>query len=129
MAGAGAAGVFLLVRAIFNRTKDAAESLAPTGRPTYQANWYTVAADRLQQAMFDWGTDNSAITGVFEDLKKDADFERLFNAFGVRVYTGGILPTPWLKYNLVQWLSAELSQDEIETLNAIMQANGLTYRL
>ena len=94
---------------------------------TYPANWYVVNADAIEKAGFDFGTDEETIFRIFEKLKKDCDFENLFNAYGKRFYTGGF--APWLKYNLIEFLDAELSNTDREKLNEIMKNNGLTYSI
>lgn len=126
---AAAGGAVLLWRLFHGKRTDAAERLPVTGEPTKPANWFTITADALELAMFDAGTNEAAIYSIFDDLENDADFEALFNAFGVRTYTGDVLPTPWMYGNLVQWLNFELSAGEIAQVNEIMAGNGLTLRI
>jgi hypothetical protein len=125
-AAAGVAGV-ILFRLIFRGAKEAAERLNEITGATYRPQWYIVAADRLEAAMFDLGTDEEAIYGVFDELQNDADFIKLFNAFGMRTYSGGL--TPWLVLNLTEWLTQELNQDEIEVINTTMATKDITFRL
>lgn len=128
--GAGiAAGLYLAWRIARGKRTDAADKLPVTGEPTKPANWYVVSADALELAMFDIGTNTGPIYSIFGDLENNADFEALFNAFGVRTYTGGLIPTPWLAGNLVQWLNEELSQGQLNQVNEIMAQNGLTLRI
>lgn len=126
IAAAAAGGAVLLWRLFRGKRTDAAERLPVTGEPTKPENWYTIKADALELAMFDAGTDEAIIYSTFEDLENNADFEALFNAFGVRIYTGGLYPTPWMYGNLVQWLNYELSASERARVNKIMADNGLT---
>jgi hypothetical protein len=123
---AAAGGAFILWRLFRGKRTERAERLPVTGRPTKPENWYTVKADALELAMFDAGTDEAIIYSTFQDLENNADFDSLFNAFGVRTYTGDWLPTPWMSGNLVQWLNYELDESERERVNEIMAGNGLT---
>lgn len=90
---------------------------------TYNQNWYLLSADAIEKAGFDFGTDEETIYRIFEKLKSDCDFEKLFNAFGKRFYNG------FWKYNLIQFLDAELSNSEREKLNGILNSNGITYSI
>jgi predicted ATP-dependent endonuclease of OLD family len=90
---------------------------------------YSEWANRLENAMFDIGTDENAIFEVFGSLRTNGDFIKLKQAFGIREYSGGFLPgfvSPDL--GLDGWIQQELDGSEINELNAILQRKGITYR-
>lgn len=128
--GAAAAGAVLLAWRLFGgKTTKPAANLTVTGTPTKPANWYVLQADILEAAMFDAGTDEAAIFAALSELRNNADFEALFNAFGIRSYNGGMIPSPWIKANLVQWFNLELTSGEIEEANEILASNGITIQI
>jgi hypothetical protein len=90
---------------------------------TYPDNWYLINADVLEKAGFDIGTDVKTIFRVFGKLKSDCDFEKLFNAYGKRFYN------VFWKYNMIEFLDAELSNSDREKINSIMKSNGITYSI
>jgi len=97
--------------------------------PTYPNSQYFAWANRLEQSMFDIGTDEDAIFSVFSYLRNNGDFIKLKQAFGVREYTGGFLPgflSPDL--SLDGWIQEELDSSEIQQLNNILKNKGITYR-
>ena len=108
------------------------EEIEKTGtKQTYPASQYYQFANKIQAAGHDIGTDESAIYSVFYKIHTDKDFLLLKKAFGVRPYTGDILPYDLLRndLNLQGWLSAELNKDEIKKVNAILKKNGITYKI
>ncbi len=132
--GAAAALIFIL---LFRRKSQAAqESAALTtesqsaGQPTFPSSQFFAWANRLEQAMFDIGTDEDAIFDVFNRLRNNADFLALKAAFGVRNYTGGFVPG-FLSddLSLDGWISQELDSSEIAQLNNILRSKGITYSL
>lgn len=129
--GAGALLYFLFFR---RKKADVAEEQAlqqegSSNTPTYPASQFYGWANRLENAMFDVGTDENAIFEVFGSLRTNGDFIKLKQAFGTREYTGGFLPgfvSPDL--GLDGWIQQELDGSEINELNAILQRKGITYR-
>jgi hypothetical protein len=98
--------------------------------PTYPNSQYFAWANKLEQSMFDVGTDEDAIYDVFSKLKNNGDFIKLKQAFGVREYTGGFVPgflSPDL--SLDGWLQQELDSSEILQLNNILKNKGIIYRV
>jgi hypothetical protein len=132
--GAGL-GLYLLYFLFFRRKQsDVAEQQAlqqegSSSAPTYPASQFYGWANRLENAMFDIGTDENAIFEVFGSLRTNGDFIKLKQAFGIREYSGGFLPgfvSPDL--GLDGWIQQELDGSEINELNAILQRKGITYR-
>jgi hypothetical protein len=132
--GAGL-GLYLLYFLFFRRKQsDVAEQQAlqqegSSSAATYPDSQFYGWANRLENAMFDIGTDENAIFEVFGSLRTNGDFIKLKQAFGVREYSGGFLPgfvSPDL--GLDGWIQQELDGSEINELNAILQRKGITYR-
>jgi hypothetical protein len=99
------------------------------GSPNYSNSQFIIWANRLEQAMFDIGTDETAIYSIFNYMKNNADFLTLNKTFGLRTYTGGYLPAFLnAKLNLSQWIQEELNSREIQKLNDILKKNNITYR-
>lgn len=92
---------------------------------TYPVSWYNAKADSMQQAMFDLGTDEEAIYNVFENCPKLIDVLKIIAVFGNRpYYTFGI---NYGNLTLSQWFAEELDSSEIDTINSILQGNGINY--
>jgi len=131
----GIGAVAILYWIFFRRKKSdvmeeqALQQEGSSNNPTYPASQFYGWANRLENAMFDIGTDENAIFEVFGSLRTNGDFIKLKQAFGVREYTGGYLPgfvSPDL--GLDGWIQQELDGSEISELNAILQRKGITYR-
>ena len=131
-------GALMLILILLFRKKSAAaqeqqaltnESTA-AGTTNFPASQFFAWANRLEQAMFDVGTDEDAIVAVFGNLINNADFLALKTAFGVRNYTGGFVPG-FLSddLSLDGWLQQELDNSEIAQLNNILANKGITYRI
>lgn len=130
--GALALIAFLILR---KKDPDRAEAQALTneaatgGTPSYPDSQFYAWANRLESTMFDWGTNEDSLYDVFRALKNNADFIALKQAFGMRTYTGGIVPGFFYgKYSLDQWIEEELNPEEIATVNSILASKGITYR-
>lgn len=96
------------------------------GKLTYSMTWYKQAADTLQSAMFDAGTNEDSIFRIFKQLKNGKDLYQLIAAFGVRPYrTFGVKQGD---YNLSQWFNEELSSGETDTLNKILKSNKIAFQ-
>jgi hypothetical protein len=140
MYGAAAILLFFLFRKkgsaaqeanLLNQESQAEENQAG-GNKTFPDSQYFAFANRLEQAMFDWGTDEAAILDVFNQLQNNADYLALKTAFGVRDYTGGIVPyIPLIspKLSLEGWLQEELSSSYINEINTMLYNKGITYRV
>ena len=106
------------------------EEAASGGSTTYPDSQFYAWANRLEQAMFDIGTDEDAIVEIFSALRNNSDFIKLKQAFGIRNYTGGFVPG-FLSddLSLDGWLAQELDSSEINEINTILSNNGITYRI
>lgn len=132
----GAALTLIAILLLRRKTSAAQEATAvntetqQAGQPTYQNSQYFAWANRLEQAMFDVGTDEDAIFSVFSQLRNNADFLKLKQAFGVRNYTGGYVPG-FLSddLSLDGWIQQELDNSEIVQLNNILANKGISYRI
>lgn len=131
--GALALFAFLLLRKK-NPDKEEANALtneaAAAGNPTYSPSQFYAFANRLEQAMFDIGTDEDSIYSVFRSLNNNADFLALKAAFGIRNYTGGYVPG-FLSddLSLDGWLAQELTSSETAEVNKILSNKGISYRI
>ena len=131
---AGGAAYLLYFLFLRRKKSDVAEEQAlqqegSSASTTYPASQFYAWANRLENAMFDIGTDESGIFEGFGSLRTNGDFIKLKQAFGIREYTGGYLPgflSPDL--GLDGWIQQELDGSEINELNAILQRKGITYR-
>jgi len=96
-------------------------------------------SSRLEQAMFDVGTDTTEIKNVFSKLGHglygELDFLMLKKSFGHRPYTGGIFPNLSTVFgmsrgdNLQYWLNEELSESEKSDVNDILSYKQISYRI
>jgi hypothetical protein len=130
--GALALLAFLILR---KKDPDRAEATAlaneatTAGKKSYADSQYYAWSNRLESTMFDWGTNEDSLYSVFRSLKNNADFIALKEAFGMRTYTGGIVPGFFYgKYSLDQWIEEELNPEEIALVNNILSSKGITYR-
>ncbi len=109
--------------------ENALEEEASGGSTTYPDSQFYAWANRLEQSMFDVGTDEDAIIEIFSALRNNSDFIKLKQAFGIRNYTGGFVPG-FLSddLSLDGWIAQELDASEINEINTILSNNGITYR-
>jgi len=101
-----------------------------TTAATYPNSQYQTWANQLETAMDDLFTDNDTVFAVFKNLKNNTDYLKLFQAFGTRKYTGGVLPG-WANdsWDLGQWIVEEMPQDKIDQINRDLASKGITYRI
>ena len=102
-----------------------------TGGVTTSNLNFSLMADDIFNAMDGYGTGVRQITTNFSMLKSDADFDALFNAYGIRTLSCGF-GNPFctdFSGNLTESLKDELSNKEIASLNKILAGNGLTKRI
>jgi len=90
--------------------------------PTYLDTQYLMFADTLYQAMdswlFDWGTDEDAVQGVMQQMRNDADVNKLISAYGSKD-----------GYTLSEWIGGDFSAAAKDTyINNPLAANGIIYR-
>lgn len=100
-------------------------------KQSYPDSQYHSFANQLEQAMYDFGTDEEGILAVFNKLKNNLDYLKLKKAFGVRPYMGGFIP-PVLtgqNYDMVEHLRQELSSSWIKRINDLLAKKKITYRV
>lgn len=113
--------VLLIIRSLFIRRNNLIiESVVGSTITDQQANAF---ANGLYTAMAQLGTDEESIQNIFAQLKTQANYNKVSNAFGQRGYniTTGLgddllFNTP---FNLGQWLRYELSSTEIQKLTTL----------
>jgi hypothetical protein len=94
--------------------------------PNFSDLEFIQMANKLENAMFDVGTDEDSIYQVFNLLLNDADFLKLNQAFGYRTYTGGYIPgVIHGKENLAGWIAEELDQEEVSKVNKLLSGYSL----
>lgn len=102
-----------------DETKDAVTELEDKGlKPTWQDYQYRAYADQLYTAMSGMGTDELAVSKVFEHILNDLDFAKLDLAFGSRDGE-----------NMEQWLTSELSSYWTTQINNMLKKNGVRARV
>jgi len=119
--------------------KNAEESLKDTNndiknllklqKPSYIPAQYGAFSDALFEAMNGLGTDNESLFNVFRKMKNTLDVLLLIQAFGIKDYTDDKVFIFNIKpMNLNQWISAELSSNEIDDLNKLLSSNGIKFQ-
>lgn len=118
----------------------AAEELAALANqgvhPSYSDSQYEVLVNQLVQAMNGCGTDEDQVYQVFSQIRNSADVRKLLVAFGVQYYQPCAATSPvsysiWLINDqayggdLATFLSYDLSSDELNEINSILQGNGV----
>ncbi|MDL2309025.1 hypothetical protein LJC53_05530 [Bacteroidales bacterium OttesenSCG-928-C03] len=94
------------------------EEIAMTGQsPSYTESQYKAYATRLYNAMKGWGTNESAIYAVFNEMNNTADVLKLISVYGVKD-----------DETLPEWLHGDLSILEINKLNKILSGKGINYQ-
>lgn len=98
-------------------------------RPNYQNSQYEAWASALQSAFDGCGTDTGTVFSIFEQLQNQADLLKLISTYGTRKYNRCI---GWLtgsnSYSLSQAITSELSQNNIDTLNNILDKKNINYK-
>jgi hypothetical protein len=100
-----------------------------TSKQSYPLSQYSQMAQKIEAAGHDIGTDEESIYAVFRKIKSNKDFLLLKKAFGVRDYTGDILPFMITRnrLDLQGWIVNELSSSEVKKVNAILKNNKVGY--
>lgn len=110
------------------QNKSELTALATQGvKPTYGEEKYRLLADYLYNAMDGWGTESDDVMNAFNQLRNDADFIKLEQAFGVREATDnmfGLIESQ----DLHGWIVEDLSGEEITRLNGILKSRGISKR-
>ena len=92
---------------------------------TYPVGDYSIAAEHIQQAMFDLGTDEDAIYSVFDQMQTADDLRQLIKSFGQReYYSFGI--SAWTG-GLIEWLTYEMSAGELQPIKDKFNQLGVAF--
>jgi hypothetical protein len=134
LAGAAAIGLgYFALKNLFKRnyskettTQSQRDADQLKGTLTYPLTYYKQAADTLQAAMFDLGTNEESIYRIFSSLKNSKDLFQLISTFGVRPYYNFGLKQG--NYNLGQWFTEELSNSEIGKINSILASKKIDFK-
>jgi uncharacterized protein YpmB len=86
--------------------------------PTFTTSQYKAMADKLYYAMDGWGTDDDAVFEVIGQLKNNVDFLNVRSSFGIRD-----------GYDLQDWLRGDFSSADIQRINNLLYAKGITYTI
>lgn len=77
-------------------------------------------ADVLHVAMNQYGTDEDSIFNAINGFTSESDYNKIYNAFGVRSYDPDFgfnaFHSLGEEHNLSQWLHSELSSSEVESI-------------
>jgi hypothetical protein len=92
---------------------------------TYSQSQYEAFADKLEDAVTYWGTDETAIYNVMDAMKTKDDILNLIAAFGTRMIYGFFSKE---EMNLVTALNRDLKNKEIDRINNILANNGIDYK-
>jgi hypothetical protein len=102
----------------------------PATRATITKAQASSFASSIWAAMDGYGTDEDAIFAIFRQLKNDADFAEVANAYGTReVSSGAWNPEPNFKGSMAAAITSEMSSDDKATLNKILADRKITYRV
>jgi hypothetical protein len=124
--GACGLGAIILLKTILPKTDTSGGANDPTGNggggsmPGYNFN-PSIVAEKLYDAMKDWGTDEAAIFTALQPVNQDM-FGQVYNAFGRRSYNtsqGNQIALPFVSlplHNLRTWLRNELNDSDYNTL-------------
>jgi hypothetical protein len=86
-------------------------------------------ANKLFTAMNGLGTEESAVNGVFYQLKNNADFLAVSKAFGIRTLNSGTYVVKNFKGTMTQCLNDELDSGERFKVNNILKAKKIRFRI
>jgi hypothetical protein len=88
---------------------------------------YRSLADALFEAMDGYGTNEDDIMGVFKNLRNQADFDALEQAFGSREISSGAgnIFSSNYKGRLVGALKDELDSSELADLNSLLRSKKI----
>lgn len=113
-----------------NAAGDKLAQLAQMGiYPNYSRAQLESFSNAIVQAIWDCGTDETAIYNVMRAMKNEADIYSLINVYGVREYKGcfenffGLVSR-----SLSGAISSELDAGEKRKVNEILRGNGITFQ-
>lgn len=116
-----------------NEIKDDIRVLNQQGvRPSYPDSQYTMWANKIKNA-FD-GCDplevsQNTVNQIFRELKNDADFAKLVQAWGTKTYDQCGWGTGDVTGDLTYAIRDELDDTEIRNANKILSDKGIKYRI
>lgn len=92
---------------------------------------FSKMADAIFDAMDGYGTNSNNINAVLFSLNTDADFDTLYNAYGVRTVSSGAgnIFVDDFTGNMVQCIKDDCDSSEIRDFNKILAQKGLTRRI
>lgn len=95
---------------------------------SYPLSQYAAFANIIETAGFDVGTDEKAIYSVFQNLKSNADYLALTNAWGKptrKIYDWGF----GYEMTLPQFIRWEMDNSEVSRINNILKSKAIKYRV
>lgn len=126
---------YQLIKSLFPPKID--NSVSNTGGSIVGATLSNKEASNLAQQLLDafnakepfWGTDEKTVLEVFKLIKNDADFWKVFYAFGDKDYNGYNSPPEgfwsyfdsYEKRNLVYWIITEIKPKDGEVYNVVKE--------
>jgi len=102
-------------------------------KASYPKSVYSAWCNVIENAIFDYGTDEEAIYDVFRKLKNNTDYLMLVNAWGSpkrQVYPDAfVFYSTGKKLTLPGALRDDMSTSEIKKINQILASKGIKYRI
>ena len=116
-----------------SREKDLKKLYVSKSNLTIDEDKANLIAQNLLAAMNRWGTDEKAIFDNLMPLNRD-DLLLVMKSFGIKPYNGETLATRGYEIsffssqlNLIGWLRAELSGDDLKKVKRIFTENGIPF--
>lgn len=96
---------------------------ARDGKPSYSNSQYLSFANKLEQAMKGWGTDDKSVQSVLNSIKNSYDWKMIIKTFGIR---DGENLLAWLRDDFDSHNTFSVDQND---LNKILKSKGITENL
>ena len=127
-AGLTVAGIGAAAYLLFNKKSGLLKKKEEAITVTPASTEYLSMANRLQDAMDGYGTDEKAIFNELSKLKSKADWDALVNAYGIRELSSGNFNVfvSNFKGGLIQSLQNELGEKDIQKVNQILNPIGVS---
>jgi hypothetical protein len=123
-----AGGVFVYRKFFRDQSKDGFDPSHGGGKNyTLPDHAYATISERLESAMYGFGTDEDALWELLKGLTND-DLIRVYNEFGLRKPEGkrlGGLGWSEERKDLIDWFKDELSGDDLSRMEKIWKGTGL----
>ena len=98
-------------------------------KPTYPDSTYQSWANQIVAAISDCGTDESALFRIFENIRNEADLQKLIQVYGVREFKGCFSAYFAMeKGSLSYALTYELDSSELAKINKIIATKNINYK-